>query len=137
MFSAFAPDGSRFMTRLTSLAMDIATEISRTLADQTLQEIKAAQDKERIRKPIFVVEVDSQGEDKHDEPNAEDTQPFGLGFVRGMKSMQTIIKYFLLVCIHVCQSTIYSCSRAKQSELAMPYNHFFIHSSSRLMTRSM
>ncbi|KAK3831284.1 MAG: hypothetical protein JOS17DRAFT_139217 [Linnemannia elongata] len=89
-------DGSRSMTRLTSLAMDIAIEISLTLADQTLQEIKAAVDKERIRKPVLVVEVDSQGEGKHDEMNAENTQPFGLGFVRGMKSMQTIIKYFLL-----------------------------------------
>ncbi|KAH7051731.1 hypothetical protein BKA57DRAFT_457869 [Linnemannia elongata] len=93
---AFAPDGSRSMTRLTSLAMDIAIEISRTLAEQTLQEIKAAEDKEKIRQPVLVVELDSQGEDKHDEANAEDTQPFGLGFVRGMKSMQTIIKYFLL-----------------------------------------
>ncbi|OAQ36020.1 hypothetical protein K457DRAFT_132014 [Linnemannia elongata AG-77] len=93
---AFAPDGSRSMTRLTSLAMDIAIEISRTLAEQTLQEIKVAEDKEKIRQPVLVVELDSQGEDKHDEANAEDTQPFGLGFVRGMKSMQTIIKYFLL-----------------------------------------
>ncbi|KAG0078835.1 hypothetical protein BGZ90_004248 [Linnemannia elongata] len=92
---AFAPDGSRSMTRLTSLAMDIAIEISRTLAEQTLQEIKAAEDKERIRQPVLVVELDSQGEDKRDKANAEDTQPFGLGFVRGMKSMQTIIKYFL------------------------------------------
>ncbi|KAF9140902.1 hypothetical protein BGX30_005808 [Mortierella sp. GBA39] len=92
---AFAPDGSGSMTRLTSLAMDIAIEISRTLADQTLQEIKAAEDKERIRKPVLVVEVDSHGEDKHDKTNAEDTQPFSLGFVRGMKSMQAIIKYFL------------------------------------------
>lgn len=114
------------MTRLTSLAMDIAIEISRTLAEQTLQEIKAAEDKEKIRQPVLVVELDSQGEDKHDEANAEDTQPFGLGFVRGMKSMQTIIKYFLLVCLHVYQARIYNCSRAKQSELAMPYNYFFI-----------
>lgn len=124
MFSTFAPDGSRSMTRLTSLAMDIAIEISRTLADQTLQEIKAEEDKERIRKPVLVVEVDSQGENKQDETNAEGTQSFGLGFVRGMKSMHTIIKYFALVCIHVFEVTIYNCSRTKQSELAMPYNHF-------------
>ncbi|KAF8931628.1 hypothetical protein BGZ47_011744 [Haplosporangium gracile] len=96
MFSALAPDGSRSMTRLTSLAVDIAIEISRILADQTLLEIKAAEDKERIRKPVLVVEVDSQGENKHEGTNAEDKQPFGLGFVRSMKSMHTIVKYFLL-----------------------------------------
>ncbi|KAF9540243.1 hypothetical protein EC957_004445 [Mortierella hygrophila] len=94
---AFAPDGSGSMTRLTSLAMDIAIEISRTLVDQTLQEIKAAEDKERIRKTVLVVEVGSHGEDRHDKTNAEDMQPFSLGFVRGMKSMQAIIKYFLLL----------------------------------------
>ncbi|KAG0283168.1 hypothetical protein BGZ96_012466, partial [Linnemannia gamsii] len=89
-------DGSRSMTRLTSLAMDIAIEISRTLATQTLQEIKDSEDRERIRKPVLVVEIDSQGEDNHNEKNSEDMQPFGLGFVKSMKSMHTVIKYFLL-----------------------------------------
>ncbi|KAF9143662.1 hypothetical protein BG015_000355, partial [Linnemannia schmuckeri] len=96
MFSALAPDGSRSMTRLTSLAMDIAIEVSRILADQTLLEIKAAEDKERTQKPVLVVEVNSQGENKHKGMDAEDKQPFGLGFVKSMKSMHTIVKYFLL-----------------------------------------
>lgn len=85
------------MTRLTSLAMDIAIEISWTLATQTLQEIKDSEDRERIRKPVLVVEVDSQREANHNEKNSKDMQPFGLGFVKSMKSMHTVIKYFLLV----------------------------------------
>ncbi|KAK3846194.1 MAG: hypothetical protein J3R72DRAFT_434334 [Linnemannia gamsii] len=89
-------DGSRSMTRLTSLAMEIAIEISRILADQTLQEIKSTEDKERTRKPALVVEVDSGNENKREETDAEDMHPYGLGFVKGMKAMHTIIKYFLL-----------------------------------------
>jgi hypothetical protein len=109
MFSALASDGSRSMTRLTSLAMDIAIEISQTLANQTLQEIKAAEDRERIRKPALVVELDSQGEDNHNEANFEYKQPFGLGFVKSMKSMHTVIKYFLLVCYMLARFTISYC----------------------------
>ncbi|KAF9081749.1 hypothetical protein BGX23_000481 [Mortierella sp. AD031] len=90
------PDGGRSMTRLTSLAIDIAIEISRTLADQTLQEIKSAEAQERTQKPALVVEVGSEDEDRQKENNAENTQPFGLGFVKSMKSTHTIIKYFLL-----------------------------------------
>ncbi|KAG0374542.1 hypothetical protein BGX24_010270, partial [Mortierella sp. AD032] len=89
-------DGSRSMTRLTSLAMEIAIEISRILAHQTLQEIKSTEDKERTRKPALVVEVDSGNENKKEETDAEDMHPYGLGFVKGMKAMHTIIKYFLL-----------------------------------------
>ncbi|KAF9127478.1 hypothetical protein BGW39_005845 [Mortierella sp. 14UC] len=85
------------MTRLTSLAMEIAIEISRTLADQTLQEIKSAEDKERTRKPALVVELDAGDENKSDGTNAKDTRSFGLGFVKGMKAMHTIIKYFLMI----------------------------------------
>ncbi|KAF9095069.1 hypothetical protein BGX29_009195, partial [Mortierella sp. GBA35] len=96
MASFRTPDGGRSMTRLTSLAMDIAIEISRTLADQTLQEIKSAEAQERTQKPALVVEVGSEDEDRQKENNAENTQPFGLGFVKSMKSTHTIIKYFLL-----------------------------------------
>ncbi|KAF9925781.1 hypothetical protein FBU30_004487 [Linnemannia zychae] len=88
-------DGTRTMTRLTSLAMEVAIEVSRILAIQTLQEIKDAEDKERAKKPALVMEIDSQEDDKMD-VDTEETQPFSLGFVRSMKSMHTVIKYYLL-----------------------------------------
>jgi len=77
--------------------MDIAFEVSRILADQALQEIKSSEDEERVRKPILVVEVDPQDGSRNAEADAEETRPFGLGFVKGMKSMHTVIKYFLTV----------------------------------------
>jgi hypothetical protein len=89
------------MTRLTSLAMEIAIEISRILVDQTLQEIKFAEDKARMRKPVLVVEIDAEGENENDGMNSGDMYPFGMGFVKGMKAMYTIIKYFLLVCLKI------------------------------------
>ncbi|KAG0272787.1 hypothetical protein BGZ95_011427 [Linnemannia exigua] len=63
---------------------------------QPSNEIKSTEDKERTQKPALVVEVDSGDESKKEETDAEDTHPYGLGFVNSMKAMHTIIKYFLL-----------------------------------------
>ncbi|KAF9381500.1 hypothetical protein CPB97_007716 [Podila verticillata] len=80
-------DGSRSMTRLTGLALDLMVAFSRILSTQAQQEIKTASSNPKT--PTLVVELDSDTRENGDEGHKT---TFGWGFSMCMIDMCQVIK---------------------------------------------
>ncbi|KAF8950621.1 hypothetical protein BGZ52_001953, partial [Haplosporangium bisporale] len=80
-------DGSRSMTRLTCLALDLMVAFSRILSTQAQQEIKTASS--NLKTPALVVELDSDTRENGDDGHKT---TFGWGFSMCMIDMCQVIK---------------------------------------------